>query len=68
MTPQEPIRRGRVKDVDRRFDIEYWQSRGSNAIFAAAWEMVVEAWRLKGRDESELEFQQTIKHFRHKDR
>ena len=25
---------------DRSFDIEFWQERGDEAIFAAAWEMV----------------------------
>lgn len=26
---------------DRSFDIEFWQEQGDEAIFAAAWEMVV---------------------------
>ncbi len=25
---------------DRRFDIEFWQAQGDEAIFRAAWEMV----------------------------
>lgn len=25
---------------DRSFDIEFWQERGDEAIFAAAWELV----------------------------
>ena len=25
---------------DRRFDIEFWQEQGDEAIFEAAWEMV----------------------------
>jgi hypothetical protein len=25
---------------DRRFDVEFWQAQGDEAIFAAAWEMV----------------------------
>ena len=25
---------------DRKFDIEFWQAQGHEAIFAAAWEMV----------------------------
>ncbi len=25
---------------DRRFDIEFWQAQGDDAIFSAAWEMV----------------------------
>ena len=26
---------------DRSFDVEFWQEQGDEAIFAAAWEMVV---------------------------
>ena len=55
---------GRLEDKDRSFDVEYWQRQGSNAIFAAAWEMVVEHWRMKGGDESELELQRTVESFR----
>ena len=50
-------RMGRLEDLDRSFDVAFWQRQGSNAIFAAAWEMVVEHWRMKGADESELELQ-----------
>src|SRR5581483_2393452 len=30
----------RGKPADRLFDIEFWQSQGDEAIFAAAWEMI----------------------------
>jgi hypothetical protein len=32
---------------DRTFDIEFWQTQGDEAIFRAAWEMVVLAEQLK---------------------
>jgi hypothetical protein len=32
---------------DRRFDIDFWQGRGDEAIFRAAWEMVELAEELK---------------------
>jgi hypothetical protein len=51
---------GKVSESDRRFDVAFWQRQGPNAIFAAAWEMVVEAYRLKGKSESELAFQRTV--------
>jgi len=47
---------GKVSESDRSFDIEFWQRQGSTAIFAAAWELVVDAYRFKNR-ESELSFQ-----------
>lgn len=51
----------KLKDADRSFDIEFWQRQGDAAIFAAAWEMVVFANKVKGRDASELTFQRTLK-------
>lgn len=32
---------------DRRFDIEFWQEQGDEAIFRAAWDMVVTAEEFK---------------------
>lgn len=32
---------------DRTFDIEFWQAQGDEAIFSAAWEMIVTAEELK---------------------
>ena len=51
----------RLEEADRSFDIEFWQRLGDNAIFAAAWEMVVFAHKFKGRDASELTFQRTLR-------
>ena len=59
-TPLVMERIGKVSESDRRFDVEFWQRQGSGAIFAAAWEMVVEAYRLKGKGESELAFQRSV--------
>jgi hypothetical protein len=39
---------------------EFWQRQGSTAIFAAAWEMVVEAYRWKKKSDSELALQRTV--------
>ena len=50
---------GKVSESDRSFDTEFWQRQGSTAIFAAAWELVVEAYRFRNR-ESELSFQRTV--------
>lgn len=53
-------RLGRIDQLDRSFDIEFWQRQDSNARFGAAWELVVFAHQRKGRDESELRLQRTI--------
>jgi hypothetical protein len=50
---------GKTRESDRSFDVEFWQWQGSTAIFAAAWEMVVEAYRWNGQ-ESELEFKKFV--------
>jgi len=47
---KEPVpfvmeRFGKLSDLDRSFDIAYWQRLGPQAIFAAAWQLVVEAHR-----------------------
>jgi hypothetical protein len=51
---------GKLSESNRGFDVEFWQRQVTNAIFAAAWEMVVEANRLKGKSHSELAFQRTV--------
>jgi hypothetical protein len=50
----------KVSQSNRKFDVEFWQRQGSTAIFAAAWEMVVEAHRWKKKSESELAFQRSV--------
>ena len=56
-------RRGKLEDLDRSFDLAYWQAQGDSAKFAAAWELVVFAHRLKGLDERELRLQRTAEDF-----
>ena len=50
----------RIDELDRSFDIEFWQRQNSSARFGAAWELVVFAHQRKGQDESELRIQRTI--------
>lgn len=56
-------RKGRIEDLDRSFDIEFWQRQGTAAIFAAAWELVTLYHRDKGQSQNELRLQRTIEHF-----
>ncbi len=53
---------GNISDMDRSFDIEYWQRQGDAAIFRAAWELVEFYHRDQGRDPNELRLQRTIEH------
>lgn len=45
-------------DTDE-FDIAFWQAQGPAAIFAAAWDMVVFAHRVRGRNPNELRLRRT---------
>ncbi len=53
---------GRIEEMDRSFDIEFWQRQNSQARFEAAWELVVFAHEHKGGNASELRLQRTIEH------
>ena len=54
---------GRLRDMDRSFDIAYWQRLGPKAIFEAARQMVIDAERQKGRT-GELRLQRSVEQFR----
>ena len=53
---------GKVSESNRAFDVEFWQRQGSMAIFAAAWQMVVDAHRWKKKSDAELELQRSVEH------
>ena len=57
------MRFGRIEEMNRSFDIEYWQRRGDAAIFRAAWELVEAYWRDRGRDPDELRLQRSVATF-----
>lgn len=44
-----------IKDMDRSFDIEFWQRQGDAAIFNAAWELVEHYLRQHNIHESRLQ-------------
>lgn len=50
-----------IADLDKSFDIEYWQRQGAAAIFNAAWEMIEFYLREKGINDSRL--RRTVEHF-----
>jgi hypothetical protein len=60
------MRFGKLSDIDRSFDIEYWQRLGDAAIFRAAWEMVEFYYRQQGRSADELRLQSSIESFQRK--
>ena len=48
------MRFGRLEDMDRSFDIEFWQRQGDGAICRAACELVESYFRDRGMNLDEL--------------
>ncbi len=56
-------RYGRLPEMDRSFDIAYWQRLGPSAIFEAAWQMVVDAHSRRPGGDDELRLRRTVESF-----
>jgi hypothetical protein len=56
-------RMGKIEDLDRSFDLGFWQSQSPQARFAAAWELVVFANQVKGNDVRQLRLQRSVATF-----
>jgi hypothetical protein len=54
------MRLGRIEEMDRSFDIEFWQRQGDAAIFRAAWELVETYCRDRGMNPDELRLQRSV--------
>lgn len=61
-------RTGKLGELDRSFDLKFWQARTDADRFAAAWELVVHSFIIKGKDVSQLRLQRTIEHFQRQTR
>lgn len=56
-------RRGRIEELNRSFDLKFWQAQNPVARFAAAWELVVHAWIVRGNDVRKLRLQRSVENF-----
>ena len=56
-------RTGKIEELDRSFDLQFWQAQDDADRFAAAWELVVHSYLIKGKDVSELRLQRDIENF-----
>ena len=54
---------GRIGDNDGRFDIEFWQRQGDQAIFNAALEMILDYLMIKDGHAHEPRLQRTVESF-----
>ena len=53
----------RIGDATGRFDIEFWQAQGDQAIFHAALEMILDYLTLRDGHAAEPRLQRTVEHF-----
>jgi hypothetical protein len=56
-------KRGKLTELDRSFDLAFWQAQPPEARFAAAWEMVVHYAKVKNLDVHQLRLQRTVENF-----
>lgn len=56
-------RYGRIEEMDRSFDIAFWQRLGPAAIFEAAWQMVVDVHSRHPGGEDELRLRRSVESF-----
>jgi hypothetical protein len=61
-------RKGRLQDLDRSFDLKFWQTQPASARFDAAWELIVHAMKVKGRDVRQLRLQRSVENFQRQER
>ena len=61
-------RRGKLEDLDRSFDIQFWQSQTPAARFQATWELILHAAKVKGLDVRELRLQRSVETFQRQQR
>lgn len=60
------MRFGKISEMDKSFDIEYWQKQTSSERFSAIAEMVESYHLRKGGTEDELRLQRTVEYFHRK--
>lgn len=51
---------GKWEENDRSFDVQFWQSQGSEAIFGAAYEMIKDYLLLKNKNADDSQFQRSV--------
>lgn len=65
-------RRGRITELDRSFDLAYWQAQPAEARFQATWELILHYARLKGLDlgsgGAQLRMQRSVETFQKQQR
>jgi hypothetical protein len=56
-------RRGKINELDRGFDLDFWQAQSPEARFNASWELIVHYVKVKGLDVRQLQLQRSLETF-----
>lgn len=60
---RKPIERLRkLSEANDNFDIAFWQRAGVLARFAAAWQMLKEFYKMRGKDENKFRLRRSVQH------
>jgi len=61
-------RKGKISDLDRTFDVRFWQTQSPPTRFNAAWELVIHYARVKGLDVRQLRLHRSVETFQRQQR
>jgi hypothetical protein len=61
-------RKGKLQDLDRSFDLKFWQAQSAKARFDASWELIVHYMKVKGRDVRQPRLQRSVTNFQRQSR
>jgi hypothetical protein len=53
-------RRGKIEQMDRSFDLKFWQAQTATARFDATWELILHTMKVKGQDVCQLRLQRSV--------
>jgi hypothetical protein len=53
----------KIEQMDRSFDLKFWQAQTPTARFDASWELVVHYMKVKGYDVRQLRLQRSVENF-----
>ena len=56
-------RHGKLEELDRSFDLDFWQAQTPKARFDATWDLIVHYVKVKGIDVRQLRLQRSVESF-----
>ncbi len=56
-------RKGKIEDLDRSFDLVFWQSQPAQVRFQATWDLIIHACKVKGINVRQLRLHRSVETF-----